>query len=41
MVDVTTIPTQVLLADDVLLREGLANMLDRSGFSTSWISCCS
>jgi len=35
MVGVTTVPTQVLLtAGDVLLREGLDGMLDRSGFST-------
>jgi hypothetical protein len=42
MVAVTTIPTHVLLtADDVFLREGLAGMLDRSGFATSWICSCS
>jgi DNA-binding NarL/FixJ family response regulator len=33
MVGVTTVHTRVVLAaDDVLLREGLAGMLDRSGF---------
>jgi hypothetical protein len=42
MVGVTTVPTQVLLtAEDVLLREGLACMLDRSGFATSRICSCS
>ena len=36
MVGVTTGPTQVVLtADDVLLREGLACMLDRSGFEVA------
>jgi DNA-binding NarL/FixJ family response regulator len=36
MVDMPTIPTRVVLADDdVLLREGLAALLERSGFAVS------
>ncbi len=36
MVGVTTVRTRVVLAaDDVLLREGLAGMLDRSGFEVA------
>jgi DNA-binding NarL/FixJ family response regulator len=36
MVQMSTIPTRVVLADDdVLLREGLAALLERSGFAVS------
>jgi len=42
IVGVTTVRTRIVLAaDDVLLREGLAGMLDRSGFFTSWVCSCS